>query len=407
MHNNKKTQHSYATGNTRPPKNHRGIMAFFLIAMIFFSGIISAMSILNVHVFLTQEAVPAPAFTPMSFSATCSTTPPEAFMEPVRKGAELELNGSPASTPNVAQEGGLSLQEIYRKNIASVVSIQCTGSQGTSSGTGVIFSEDGYIITNAHVISDAWNICVTLTDQSQYNAAIIGQDTVSDLAVLYIAAENLTPAEFGDSSMLEVGDSVAAIGDPLGMELRGTMTPGIISGINRDVSIDGYSMTLIQTNAALNPGNSGGPLLNCYGQVIGINTLKLSNQLNGTVTEGIGFAIPSTTVKEVVDSLLCQGFVPGTPSLGITGQMVTSFEHRYYQLPYGLYITQVSPGTDASFHGICPGDILVSFCGEPVSDLLALKAAISAYYPGDSVTVEIYRDGTTFQLELILTDARN
>lgn len=404
MQNKKKTQHSYSTGYTRPPKNHGGLIAFLLVSLIFFSGLVSAMGMMNIDIFVPQETVPAPAFTPMSFSATFSTTPPEAFAEPVRRGDELILNCSPASAPNVTQEGGLSLQEIYRKNIASVVSIECLGDSGTVTGTGVIFDEDGYIVTNAHVVSDAWSIHVTLSDQSHYNATVVGQDLVCDLAVLYIAAQNLTPAEFGDSSMLEVGDSVAAIGDPMGMELRGTMTPGIISGIDRDVSVDGYAMTLIQTNAALNPGNSGGPLLNCYGQVIGINTLKLTDDLSGI--EGIGFAIPSTTVKEVVDALLCQGFIPGKPSLGLTGQMVTDFEHRYYQLPYGLYITQVSHGTDASYQGVCPGDILVSFCGQPVTDLLALETAILAYFPGDCVTVEIYRDGVVFPLELVLTDAR-
>ena len=404
MQDKKKSQNSYSTWYTRPPKNHGGLIAFFLVSVIFFSGLVTAMGMMNIAVFEPRETVPAPAFTPMSFSATSSTTPPEAFAEPVRRGEELILNTSPASAPNVTQGGGLSLQEIYRKNIESVVSIQCTGNSGTTSGTGVIFSSEGYIVTNAHVVSDAWNISVTLADQSRYNATVVGQDLICDLAVLYIAAQNLTPAEFGDSAVLQVGDSVAAIGDPMGMELRGTMTPGIISGIDRDMSVDGFPMTLIQTNAALNPGNSGGPLLNCYGQVIGINTLKLTDTLSGT--EGIGFAIPSTTVKEVVDTLLCQGFIPGKPSLGLTGQMVTDFEHQYYQLPYGLYITQVNPGTDAYYQGVCPGDVLVSFCGEPVTDLFALESSILAYFPGDCVSVEIYRDGAVFSLELVLTDAR-
>ena len=192
---------------------------------------------------------------------------------------QLTITQSPAGVPTVASDeaGALSLQEIYRRCIGSVVSIVTVTPSGKASGTGIIMSEDGYVITNHHVIESAQAVSVLTADSREYTASVVGSDETSDLAVLKIEAEGLQAAEFGDSSVLQVGDSVAAIGDPLGTALRGTMTDGIISAINRDLTVNDRTMSLIQTNAALNNGNSGGPLINCYGQVIGINTMKMSN----------------------------------------------------------------------------------------------------------------------------------
>lgn len=192
---------------------------------------------------------------------------------------QLTIVQSPAGIPTVAsdEDGALSLQEIYRRCIGSVVSIVTVTPSGKASGTGIIMSEDGYVITNHHVIESAQAVSVLTSDSQEYAASVVGSDETSDLAVLKVEAEGLQAAEFGDSSVLQVGDSVAAIGDPLGTALRGTMTDGIISAINRDLTVNDRTMSLIQTNAALNNGNSGGPLINCYGQVIGINTMKMSN----------------------------------------------------------------------------------------------------------------------------------
>lgn len=178
-------------------------------------------------------------------------------------------------------------------------------------------SEDGYLITNFHVVSSAGTVEVLLSSGETYAAATVGGDETSDLMVLKIDAEKLTPAEFGASDTMEVGDSVVAIGDPLGTELRGTMTDGIICGIQRDILVEDRTMSLLQTNAALNSGNSGGPLVNMAGQVIGINTMKLSS--NYTAVEGIGFAIPISTAKPIVDELVEQGYVSGPAGLWLLG----------------------------------------------------------------------------------------
>ena len=161
-------------------------------------------------------------------------------------------------------------------------------------------------------------------------------------------------------------------------------------------------MTLIQTNAALNSGNSGGPLLNCYGQVIGINTMKIGDYMNANGVEGLGFAIPSTTVKEIVDQLISQGYISGRPINGITGTEIYTFDQLYYRIPQGIYITEVVAGSDAEAKGIQPGDILLQFAGARITNSEALKNALYAHQAGDSVTIVIYRNGNQYAIDIIL-----
>ncbi|MBR5020777.1 MAG: PDZ domain-containing protein, partial [Oscillospiraceae bacterium] len=211
----------------------------------------------------------------------------------------------------------------------------------------------------------------------------------------------------GDSAVLRVGDSVAAIGDPLGVSLRGTLTDGIVSAINRDVSVGGRTMTLIQTNAAINSGNSGGPLINCYGQVVGIITLKIGDNAASGGVEGIGFAIPSSTVRQIVNELMDQGYVSGRPSLGLTGMALSSFYQSYFRLPSGYYIEEVMEGSPAQQVGIQPGDILVSVDGQQVSSGEDITAALYGFEVGDSVEIIISRNGRYYQVSLELIEATN
>ena len=215
---------------------------------------------------------------------------------------------------------------------------------------------------------------------------------------------DLDAAEFGDSTSIRVGDSVAAIGDPLGSEFRGTLTNGIVSAINRDVSVGGRTMTLIQTNAAINSGNSGGPLINCYGQVIGINTLKIGDNASYAGVEGLGFAIPSATVKEVVDQLINQGYVSGRPTLGISGEGVSLFYQHYYRMPAGLYIGQIAADSDAAAKGLVIGDILLSVNDTRISSMEELDAVLFNLTPGETVTAIIYRYGPQYQVDLVLSE---
>lgn len=314
-----------------------------------------------------------------------------------------ELPGPPVQTGLAAE--GLSLREIYEKALPSVVSITSTLRAGSGTGTGIIMSEDGYIITNEHVVNGAVAIEVLTSDDQSFSASLVGSDSTSDLAVLRIEAEGLRAAEFGSSDQLAVGDAVVAIGDPLGRKLRGTMTDGIISAINRDLTVNGRNMTLIQTNAALNNGNSGGPLINAYGQVIGINTMKLSSYYTSATVEGLGFAIPISSAKPIIDELIEKGYVSGRPALGVMGQTLPDVIQAYYRLPDGVYIESVDPESDAYQKGICKGDTIVAIEGEPVRSMDDLNLVKNRFEAGDAVRLTVFRGGERFDVSVVLSDA--
>ena len=322
-----------------------------------------------------------------------------------RAGDVLSVSPTPsaASGGDEAADGTLSLKEIYRKNIDAVVCVQAMGASGTSTGTGVILSSDGYLITNYHVIEGMASYVIVLSDDSQYEAALVGSDELTDLAVLKIEAAGLTAAEFGDSESLEVGESVVAIGNPLGMKLRGTMTNGIVSAINRDIVIDGREMTVIQTNAALNSGSSGGPLLNAYGQVVGINTAKFSAYAYEPV-EGIGFAIPTATVIPIVEELISRGYVSGRPTLGLTCESVPQYAKIYYRLPDGVFVTAIDENSDAYAKGIREGDILIALGSTRITSAESYSAALGLLQVGATVTVTIYHGGAYYYVDLQLAE---
>ena len=403
---------SWQTGSTIPPKSRGGLVAVLLVLVIFLSGIVTVLGILNVKLFrqLRQQEQQEELSISYTIEEPQATLPPETVPHvsrqesPLQQDSDLVLTPSPSEQDNIPQGQGLPLQEIYLKNIDSVVSISCQLYGGSSSGTGVVLTEDGYIVTNAHVVESAQSVSVRLTDDRELPARVVGADEVSDLAVLYVEAADLIPAVFGESENLRVGDTVVAIGDPLGVELRGTLTDGIVSAINRDVLVDGRPMTLIQTNAALNSGNSGGPLINCYGQVIGINTMKIAAFTDKAGVEGLGFAIPSATVKDVVDQLIRQGYVSGRPTLGLEGESLSLFYQHYYRLPEGLYITNVASGTDAEAKGIQRGDILISINETPITTAQELSSILYNCKVGDTVTAVIYRGGYQYQLQLTVAE---
>jgi len=403
---------TYRNGSTKPPKKHGGIVAILLVAVILLCGIASVLSLMNIRLFKKIDAVPQDQSLPIMFtqpleSVSISPDTTAATDATVEAMDPLHMETSPASVENIPQAGGLSLQQIYEQTIPSVVSIICTQAYGRSTGTGVILSAEGYIVTNCHVVNGSESIQVLLTDGRTVDASLVGLDEISDLAVLHITAEGLQPAHLGDSSVLRVGDTVVAIGDPLGTELRGTMTDGIISAINRDIDVDGRTMSLIQTNAALNSGNSGGPLINCYGQVIGINTMKMGGSLSTLGVEGLGFAIPSATVETIVNQLIENGFVAGRPELGIVGDAVSSFYQLYYRLPKGLYITHVEEGSAADKAGLSVGDILLSIDGTAITGSEALKSVLYNYIPGDTVQAIVYRSGKQYRVSITVGEANN
>ena len=399
----------FGTGNTEPPRSHSGIIALLLILVIFLSGIVSLLSFMNIKLFqeLNQQKQQEQTHSPMSFSdldtqpwqetqTVENTDPPH-----IQPDVSINLNKSPQSVENVPEPGAMSWQDIYEKTIPSVISVVSTTKTDTLTGTGIILSDRGFLVTTACIVSDAETISVTLHDGSIYSALVVGADPVTDLAVLFVDAAGLIPAEFGDSAPLRVGDAVGAIGNPADAGLGAALTPGIIAAINQDVRFLGKDISLIQTDVALNSCNSGGPLVNCYGQVIGINTTHISA---GESAGNTGFAIPSTTVKEIVDQLIAHGYVSGRPTLGLTGESVTLFDQAYFNIPQGLYLNAVDNGSDAFAQGIAPGDILVSLNGEPVTSQQALDSLVNSLNIGDSVTAVLFMDGEEKTVTLTVTE---
>ena len=330
--------------------------------------------------------------------------------EDSRSGSRLE-RVKPETAPEFTLQSGkgqreLSLQELYSRCAQSVVGIRAdyADESGYAWGTGIVVSADGLILTNQHVIDLATSATVTLSDGGEYPAKLVGEDVVTDIALLKIQAEGLVPAQFGDSGELQVGESVAAIGNPLSDRFTNSLTDGIVSAINRDVTVDGRQMTLIQTNAALNEGNSGGPLLNRQGQVVGVTNMKMVNYYSEVTVEGIGFAIPSTTVKTVVDQLLDRGSVVGRPGIGITVIPVDRTVSERFDIPRGLYVCDVERTSDAWAQGVRPDDIILKVNGLEVrssSELIAIRDSLSV---GDSLDVTLWRDGQQLRLSFRLMD---
>lgn len=321
---------------------------------------------------------------------------------------------------NLAQTAlakGSPIPEIARKVGPSIIGIRMTvsstgnryrlGGSQEYEGSGVIIRKDGYIMTNYHVIQYAdpksglsanTVLEVFLPDGREAKATYVGGDSKTDLAVIKITLDNLQVAELGDSSKLEVGETAVAIGNPLGMEFAGSVTVGVISALNREIGSE--LLSLIQTDAAINPGNSGGALVNTQGEVIGINSAKISE----TGVEGLGFAIPINEAKPIIDQLILFGYVKGRPLLGISGEEITETLSRWYSLPVGIYVTEVTAGSGAEKAGIMIGDIITKFDGKAVETLQDLDSIMLQHSAGDTVSVTLVRGKTTKTLQLTFTE---
>ena len=296
----------------------------------------------------------------------------------------------------------LSAQEVYRKVSGAVVTVAVDLDGGRMSvGTGVIFREDGYILTNHHVVAGGKSCTVLLSGGRPYAAKYIASDAGYDLAVLKINAEEALPfAEFGNSDALSVGDPVYAIGTPLDIEMGGTFTDGIVSSVNREIQLTSRtSMPLIQTNAALNNGNSGGPLINEYGQVIGINTLKMSNTLSdiSATVEGLGFAVPSSRVVSVINDIIATGGFRGLPSIGVYVKETEFADGTTHPV-----IDSVTENFGAEEAGLQKGDVILAADGIGVSTNTDLLAVRRAHIVGENVVLTIRRDGQTFDVTVVL-----
>lgn len=328
----------------------------------------------------------------------------------------LKINSTPetsqavGTSSNSASGGGqkvdlkpsdgsvLTIPQIYKKLSPSVVSILVDN----GSGSGVIMSSDGYIITNDHVVSGSKNISVRFTDGSEAEAKLVGTDSLTDIAVIKVSRTDLTAAPFGDSSKLEVGEAVVAIGNPYGLDLANTITSGIVSGIRTNIMITDKVMTLIQHTASINMGNSGGPLINSYGQVVGINSAKIIGI--SSEAEGLGFAIPTAVLKPVVDDLIQYGVVKNRPMLGISGIMLSKQDAEFLNFPVGLYVQSVNPNSDAYKQGLRVRDIITKINGKSFSSFAEFNAEKEKFKIGDSVKLTVWRNGQTFDLTVKLIE---
>ena len=321
-----------------------------------------------------------------------------------------------ATVENVNYDVKSSTTDVIEKVNSSVVGVLVyANGTASGSGSGVVYRVDGktaYIITNAHVVSGATDVQVVFSNKESVNATIVGSDTYSDIAVLKLTADfDMTAIKCGDSSLLDQGETVLAIGSPLGIEYAGTVTQGIVSGIDRTVSVDlnddgqeDWDMNVIQTDAAINPGNGGGALVNMAGELVGITSMKLSN----TSVEGMGFALPINDVITSVEQIIENGKVT-RPQIGISGVSLSgysSYQLRYYRintdLTDGIYVSRVTSGGAASKAGIQEGDIIVKFDGKEVTTYKSFLTELYSKEPGDKVSVVVNRNGTEKTIEVTL-----
>ena len=305
----------------------------------------------------------------------------------------------------------MSAAEIYRRNVNSVVAITCQVRvtendkvlQKQSAGTGFIITYDGYIVTNHHVIEDATQVLVTLHDGRTYNATIVGSNDTNDVAVIKVDCKPLTPVTIGTSSQLQVGDQVVAIGNALG-EFSASLTVGFVSGMDRDVTTDGTVINMIQTDAAINSGNSGGPLFNAKGEVIGITTAKYSGtSSSGASIEGIGFAVPMDDVIGMIEDLRDFGYIRSA-YLGIMCWEVDAKVALTYNLPRGVYVEGVASGFCAEKAGVQPKDIIVTLGGYRIETMNDLNRALRSLDAGSTVIITVWRAGQEVLLSITLDE---
>lgn len=391
-HEEKPTEVTYyptddgGSNNKKPRKNNAAVKAIGMILLC------AAISVGSVSAYKAVEENSTENTTKSDNSASAETKISESSSDSAKSLIEL-----------ASKENALSIPDIYKKITPSVVGITSAVSGGTQTGTGIIISEDGYIITNAHVVDGANQVTALLNDGTQIGAVIVGSDSQTDIAVLKINKTGLTKAEFGNSDDLEVGELAIAIGNPLGEQFTNSTTAGIISALNREVTIEDKQLSLIQTDAAINNGNSGGPLVNSYGLVIGITSAKISTEF----AEGMGFAIPINNTIPIVNDLIQNGYVTGRPLIGITGENIDSMMSKFYQIPEGIYVRSVSSGSPAQKAGVMAGDVIIGINDKDIKTMSELNEIKDDYKPGDTITLKLYRNNTEMTVSVVLGEATN
>jgi serine protease Do len=438
------TSYSYVSENNSPtakkPKKHRGLKA---IAFVLCLAIVGGGSV-QVYKFVNENKLKVSDYEADEESSSASEST-DSESASLASSSDDDDESLPSLIELASRTDSKSIPDIVDEVMPSVVGVSSTFEYATQSynsfgsfgygyggygfddgsdsqsqemvgtGTGIIMTEDGYIITNAHVVYDteydcgeAVEVSVLFSDESEKEAKIIAYDEETDIAVLKVDATGLTPATFGDSDDIRVGELVIAIGNPLGFDLFGSVTSGIVSGLDRQISINEKNMNLIQIDAAINSGNSGGPLVNSCGQVIGINSAKMSSSYSSSASiEGLGFAIPIDEAKEIIDDLINYKYVKGRPQIGIGTRDVSETVSRYYNIPMGVYVASVEEGSTAEFAGIQVGDVIIGIQGEAVSTAEELNEIKNQYKAGDEITLTITRNNEDIDITLVLQEANS
>ena len=311
----------------------------------------------------------------------------------------------------VSPEGAQTPRMVYENNAKSVVAVSSTVQtnyygqtrQGTSTGSGFIISDDGYVVTNHHVVEGATDVTVTLSTGDEYTAKVIGSDSLNDVALLKVEATGLPAVKLGSSDKLAIGDMVCAIGNPLG-SLTATLTVGYVSGKDRQVTTDNSTINMIQTDAAINSGNSGGPLFNMYGEVVGITSAKYSGTTSsGASIEGISFAIPIDDVMSIIDDLQEYGYVTGS-YLGVTVTDTDAAAAKLYGMPTGAYVNSVEDGGAADRAGVQPKDIIIGLGDTDISNRTELTRVLRRFKAGDTTTITVIRSGERMTMDITLDE---
>lgn len=334
------------------------------------------------------------------YYSTASKTPSSIKLEKVADRGSLTLQTGSSGAAK------LSYNEIFQKCSPSVVGIKSFDGKSSDSyswGSGIVVSSDGYILTNTHVIDEGERATVQLYDGTTFDAKLVAADSQSDVAILKIEKTGLTPAVFASSKNIQTGDDVCAIGNPLSPDYSLTMTSGIISATSREVSYNGAVMNLLQTDTSINEGNSGGPLFNDCGQVIGITNMKIVSSFSNI--EGIGFAIPSDTLQSIVAALMDDGAVYGRSTIGITVGPISEKIAEYYDIPVGLYVSEVLDNSDAQKQGIKKGDIIVKVNGKDAHSTSDIAEEKSKLDIGDEIAFTVWRSGSTFDVSVKIMDS--
>ncbi len=393
---------TYRTGAIQPPKRSSGLVAVLLVAVIFLGGICSALGVVNIQL-LHRLSQSNQETTPLSMMPHIQL-PVNSFLEdlndpepqiPQNRALQLQIVQSPYYSAANHSAPVLTAQQIHARNEESLVQVQCLTHFGeTLNGVGLVLSEDGFLLVNHHVVDAARRIIVTLSDGTMLRAALVGSDSFSDLAVLYVQAEGLTPAVFSNNKALQVADPSFAIA------YDHTMTQSSVFSVARTFAAKSNTLTLIQTCH----GKSSGPVFDSFGHVMGFQTGAISQFFQNDDTTGTGLVVPTQAISQIVGELLRHGHVAGRPSIGIEVEAISKVYQQYWQLPVGLLLTGVTQDSDAAISGLEEGDILLALDGMPISKRSDLYTALYDHQIGDTIVAVVCRDNQKFTVQLTIEE---